>query len=201
MRELDLDFAAHLQTGATTLCHIWQVERRDGVVLGFTDHDEPVELNGVVHAPNSGFNASAAEESFGFNVEASEVEGVCLEAALSQNAITALDIERGLYDGARVSSFKANWQNPAQHVLLRVQTIGEIARDGEVFRVELRGLRDELNRVRGRLFQKGCDAVLGDGRCKVDLSLAAYQAQVSVVASDGDRRLMVSSLSGFAPNW
>ncbi|MEL7414414.1 MAG: DUF2163 domain-containing protein, partial [Pseudomonadota bacterium] len=37
MRSLDPEFAEKLAGGATKLCRCWQVVRRDGVVMGFTD--------------------------------------------------------------------------------------------------------------------------------------------------------------------
>ncbi len=39
MRQLTSQTAAALAADATTLCHCWRLARRDGVVLGFTDHD------------------------------------------------------------------------------------------------------------------------------------------------------------------
>ena len=39
MRTIPPDLAAHLERGATTLCHCWKLLRRDGAAFGFTDHD------------------------------------------------------------------------------------------------------------------------------------------------------------------
>ena len=39
MSDLPAGLQAHLQNATTTLCHCWRIERRDGAVLGFTDHD------------------------------------------------------------------------------------------------------------------------------------------------------------------
>jgi hypothetical protein len=37
---------AHLGTGATTVCRAWAVTRTVGQVLGFTDHDRDLALDG-----------------------------------------------------------------------------------------------------------------------------------------------------------
>jgi hypothetical protein len=37
---------AHLASGSTTVCRAWTVLRRDGVVLGFTDHDRTSSWTG-----------------------------------------------------------------------------------------------------------------------------------------------------------
>lgn len=196
MRELDAALAAHLQSGATTLCHCWRLSRRDGVALGFTDHDEVVRFDGLDFLPRSGFTASEAVASFGFNAEAGEVAG-----ALSAAAIREADIDRGLYDGARVETFRVNWADPAMRVLVRVETIGGIRRADGHFRVELRDLRDGLNRVRGRHFQRSCDAVVGDARCRVNLDQQQFRTGITVQEVVSERRLRVSGLSGFAEGW
>ena len=49
MREIPSSLQAALDTGATTLARCWRVARPDGVVLGFTDHDLPLDFDGVVH--------------------------------------------------------------------------------------------------------------------------------------------------------
>ncbi len=42
MRIIPTALQAKLDSGVTTLCRCWIVTRRDGVVQGFTDHDEDV---------------------------------------------------------------------------------------------------------------------------------------------------------------
>ena len=50
MRNLSPAFAEHLAGGVTTLARCWRVVRRDGVSLGFTDHDGDLVFNGVTFA-------------------------------------------------------------------------------------------------------------------------------------------------------
>ena len=54
MRALDPAFAAHIASGATTLATCWRLTRRDGVVLGFTDHDQPLTFDGTNFLPAAG---------------------------------------------------------------------------------------------------------------------------------------------------
>jgi uncharacterized phage protein (TIGR02218 family) len=76
--------------------------------------------------------------------------------------------------------------------------VGEVTRGRGFFQAELRGLTHVLGQARGRLFQYGCDAVLGDARCGVDLGQAAFSSEVRVVSSSARRVLVVSGLMGFA---
>ncbi|MCB1491910.1 MAG: DUF2163 domain-containing protein [Rhodobiaceae bacterium] len=196
MKALSPDFQTHLDTGVTTLCWCWRITRRDGAVLGFTDHDEAVDFDGVSHEPDSGFTSSALTANLGLSVDDADVEGV-----LSSDAITETDLVKGLYDGATVRVYRVNWADPDQRVLMRSGTIGEVERTGAAFRAEFRGLTDALQQPVGRVFQAGCDAELGDARCGVDLEQAAYKGTGQVVADLGDGWLTATGLESFAEGW
>ena len=77
---------AHLQTGVTGICHLWTLERRDGQVLGFTDHDCDLEVGGLIHHAGSGLTASALQLATGLAVDNSEAVGA-LSAALPHWAL------------------------------------------------------------------------------------------------------------------
>jgi len=94
MAELPTGFDAHLRSGLTTLCRAWEVIRKDGQVLGFTDHDLPLSFKGLTFAPNSGMSASTLAQATGLSVDNAEAVG-----ALSDASITEADIAAGRYDG------------------------------------------------------------------------------------------------------
>src|SRR5262249_6848174 len=106
-----------------------------------------------------------AAQKRGPQVDTTEVVGV-----LSADIITEADIEAGLYDGAAVETWRVNWADLTQRVLLRHATIGEIVREDGQFRAELRSGQQALNQVKGRVYGSFCDAVLGDARCTVSHS-------------------------------
>ena len=193
MRTLPAAIAAHLQGDATTLCHCWRVTRRDGMVIGFTEHDHDLVFGGTLFLAASGFQASDSEAASGLSVEAGEVSG-----GFSSAAINEADVAAGRYDGARVEVFQVNWQAPGEHMLLRVQEIGEVVRAGGAFRAELRRLTHRLDQVQGRIYGRRCDAVLGDGRCKVDLGNALHRGSGTITAVHAETRLTVSGLGGSA---
>lgn len=47
MKTLDPALQDHLDGGATTLAWCWKVTRRDGMVLGFTEHDRALNFDGT----------------------------------------------------------------------------------------------------------------------------------------------------------
>jgi len=46
MRILSNQFQAHLGSDVTTLCHCWKIIRKDGFIIGFTDHDQDLLFGG-----------------------------------------------------------------------------------------------------------------------------------------------------------
>jgi hypothetical protein len=66
MKTLHPGLAAHLAGGVTTLARCWRLTRRDGVVMGFTDHDGDLAFDAVVHRARSGLEPSEAEAELGF---------------------------------------------------------------------------------------------------------------------------------------
>ena len=193
MRTIPPALAEHLSGEATTLCHGWRVTRRDGVVLGFTDHDHDLIFAGTLFHAESGFAASDGEGGADLAAATSEVTG-----GFSSAAISEADLSAGRYDGARVDMFLVNWQAPAEHMLLKVQEIGEVSRQAGQFTAELRSFAHRLSQERGRIFNRRCDAVLGDGRCGVDLSVPGRHGVGTVISVADRSRLLVSGLSGFA---
>lgn len=193
---ISAEFKAHLVTGATHVCRCWRLGRRDGVVLGFTDHDVDLEFDGVVFAADSGMSAKALEQSTGLAVDNSEALGV-----LSHASVREVDIQAGRYDGADVQAWLVNWSDVSQRLVLFRGSIGEIQRKAGAFTAELRGLSEVLNQPQGRVFQKSCPAVLGDAACGFDLDAAGYAVNVGVEVVEDGKFFQFSGLSGFADRW
>lgn len=165
MRLLPDGLADRVESGAATLCHAWLVTRRDGTRLGFTDHDRDLQIEGVICRADSGWTGGAGECASGLAAGSLTAAG-----GLDDAALTEADIASGLYDGAQVELWKADWRAPALRVRLWRGTISRIVREGEAFTAELDGPMAALDRVVGRTYGRTCDAVLGDDRCGVDLA-------------------------------
>lgn len=193
MRDLPPGLAAHLSSGATTLCHGWRLTRRDGVVLGFTDHDRELLVDGTPLLAASGIEGSESALAQGLAVTGAELAG-----ALSADALSEADLAAGLYDGAVVDLLLVNWADPTMFVLLRRGVLGEVRSADGAFTAEIRSLCDGLNETRGRLYSARCDADLGDARCGIDLDDPAYSAAGTVTSVDGALRLTIAGLSAFA---
>ncbi|MEF2073836.1 DUF2163 domain-containing protein [Consotaella aegiceratis] len=180
MRPVPASLAAHLAGQSTTLANCWRLSRRDGIVLGFTDHDEPLTFDGTTFEAATGLSAGEAETEIGLSAGTQEVEG-----ALSSLAIDEADIRAGRYDGSRIETFAVNWLQPDDHLLVGVAELGEVKRDGTAFSAELRDITAALDRRRGRIYRRRCDAVFGDDRCGIDLTAAGLSIAAVVLEARG----------------
>jgi uncharacterized phage protein (TIGR02218 family) len=196
MKSLPPALQAHLSSGATTLCWCWRLTRADGVELGFTDHDRDIVFDGTTFEAAAGFTASEIRDSVGLSVDNLEVT-----SALTSERLAEADLVAGRYDDARVEIFRVNWSDPAQRLLMRSGSLGEVRRASGAFAAEVRGLAHYLQQPKGRLYQFTCDADLGDQRCTIDLDLAAYRGEGAIVAVLSERRFTASGLDAFADDW
>ena len=186
----------HLQTGLTSVCRCWAVERSDGVVFGFTDHDRALEFDGITFKAETGMTASALQQVNGLAVDNSEAVG-----ALSDAAVTEADIAAGRFDGAQVTAWLVNWADLSARDVQFRGSIGELKRGGGAFHAELRSLSEELSTPVGRVYQKQCPAILGDKECRVDMSTPGYVHEIAVEQIEDARVLRFSDFEGFDDRW
>lgn len=196
MREINPRLQARLDGGATRLCRCWRVDRCDGVVLGFTDHDKDVVFDGLVFRAGTGMNASALQTATGLSVDNVQATG-----ALSDAAIGEADVLAGRFDGARIRHWLVDWEEPEVRALMFAGTFGEIRRRDRAFEVELRGLAEPLGSPVGRSILRTCDRTLGDARCGVDATAPGFTGEGSVVGGGTWGALLAEGLDGFAEGW
>jgi uncharacterized phage protein (TIGR02218 family) len=196
MRAIPASLQASLNGGATRLARCWRLMRRDGVVMGFTEHDRTVRFDGVEYEPESGFVPSALEGTTGLSADTHDVAG-----ALSSTRITDEDIAKGAYDGAEVALYLVDWTDPELRLLVSRGLIGEIRRSDGRFEAEITGLSDRLQQPVGRAYLPSCDCRLGDARCGVDLSLPEYRAEGMVLALAAAQQFTADGLQSSAEAW
>ncbi|EGP07795.1 FAD/FMN-containing dehydrogenase [Bradyrhizobiaceae bacterium SG-6C] len=192
MRDIPSALQAKLDSGVTTLAHCWKLIRRDGVVQGFTDHDDDLVIDGVTCRAGTGFTSSEAASRFDLSVDGAEIAG-----ALSDDALNESDLAAGRYDAADVETWLVDWSDVSLRVLMARSTLGEVKREGQAFSAELRGLADRLSQQSGRLFTARCSADLGDARCKFDLVTAGLQGEGAVESIESTSTIIAAGLDTF----
>jgi uncharacterized phage protein (TIGR02218 family) len=187
---------SHLGTGTTTVARCWLVERRDGTLFGFTDHDVDLEFDDVTFSAGTGLTAKSLEQTTGLSIDNTEAMG-----ALSDASVTEADILAGRFDGATVQAWLVNWDDTNERVLQFNGTIGEITRGGGAFEAELRGLTESLNQPQGNVYQTLCGAILGDAKCGFDVNTAGYFEDRAVEGVEGGRVFTFDAFNEFEDRW
>ncbi|CAM3695254.1 DUF2163 domain-containing protein [Phaeobacter inhibens] len=196
-------FQSHVASGLTTLCRCWLVTRSDGVRFGFTDHDRDLRFEsaaegeaGLLFRAGTGLTARSLQQVTGLAVDNTEALG-----ALSDAAIREDEIEAGRFDGAEVRCWLVNWADVSVRWLQFRGSFGQIRRAGGAFEAELRGLTEALNQPMGRIYQKPCTAVLGDGACRFDMTTPGYTLELAAEEIREGQYFGFAALPGFEPNW
>ncbi|UTC29886.1 hypothetical protein BAJUN_02800 [Bajunvirus bajun] len=166
MKNLSKQMLGRLRRGVTTLCTCMTIRRRDGKVLTFTDHDQPVDVAGTLFLPYHSFSRTSVSSTLELDVDGLELIGI-----LNSTAVSREDIAAGDFDGADVEVFVVDYEMPEiGKVILRIGTIGEIvANEDGTFEAEVRGLSQVYTFRIGESYTPECRANLGDRRCKVPI--------------------------------
>jgi uncharacterized phage protein (TIGR02218 family) len=178
--------AAHLEQEVTALATCWRLTRTDGLVLGFTDHDRELVIEGLTYRAASAYSRSAIASRTGLAVDNLDLEGL-----LDSDAISEEELRAGRFDRAAIEVFLVNWQALGQGVVrLRRGTLGEVRLQGGLYRAELRGMAQALTAPAVEVYTPECRADLGDHRCQVDLAALTV---AGTVVSTADRRTITTS--------
>lgn len=177
MKPISAELATHLEGEVTTLAYCWKLTRRDGAVLGFTDHDRDLVVDGQLYAAATGMSPSAVSASAGLKVDELDIEGM-----LDSEAIAQEDILDGTYDYAEVTLFLVNYNAPEDGTLvLRTGWLGELTLKGGQFIAEVRGLTQSLQQSIGEIYSATCRADFGDARCKAELEDYTFSGAITAV--------------------
>lgn len=168
MRTIPEGLAAGIAAGASRHALCWKLTRADGMIVGVTDHDRALEVGGVTYEPSGAMETVSVTARAGLAPDRLDARG-----ALSSEAITEADLLAGLWDGARVDVYRADWESGDAMWLWAGQLTG-ITRRGAAFEAELVSLKAALETVIGRVVKRRCDARLGDVRCGVDVEAPEF---------------------------
>lgn len=189
MRTVPAAITTARQSAAATLCKIWRIERTDGVVLRFTEHDHDLVVGGETFVSTASFDPSAIKVNADLSVSDMDVQG-----AFDSSHITAEDLLAGRYNGASFWVAECLWNNVAAGKdVQKFGWLGNVKEVGGRFVAELLGPERILNRNILRTYTPACAWTFGDARCGVDLST---YTQSGVVGAVTNRR--VFDVSGIA---
>ena len=180
-RDISAELKDHFGQDTTTLARCWRIYRKDGNVYGFTEADQQLTIDNIVHESLNAGQMSAFESSIELSSDNSEAE-----LLLDSSSIDAVDLRTGLFDGAKLEYFVVNYKDLSQGKFkLAAGWLGNIEmQDEEKAKVQFNSLIDTLQQVKGRQYQFQCDVKeLGDDRCGVDIVGLSYNGEVSTFSN------------------
>ena len=194
MRTIPSALQAKLDSGVTTLCRCWII-RRQTARSRASPTTTTTSCSAKSRARRERVVASEATQKLGLAVQSSEIAG-----ALTDDSLNEADLAAGRYDAAASRCGSSIGAIPLS-VLLAKGVLGEVRREGAAFAAELRSLAHRLGETSGRLYTATCTADLGDARCTVDLTGAAFHGSGTVTAVPGAGILVASGLDSFDDGW
>lgn len=166
------------QGAGTAIC--LRIFLEGGRIIGLTDHDEDLTFSAVTHRARPGLSLPEMERTADL-----APDSAVIETALSSDGLTREDLSSGQLKQSRAEIVRVAWEDPAQRELVAVGTVGEVERRGDTLLIEFRGLAERLAAPTGRVYQKSCDAALGDERCGIDLAGSAYEISGQMTSASG----------------
>lgn len=158
MRDHSAAFAAHIQGEVTTLTHIIEIERLDSVTYRYTTHDVDLPFEGNTWSANRGTSQTALEFRISLSVNNLEFGGFLDELGISEN-----DLVARRFDRASIRLRVINWKDLTDAGMKTIRGwFGNVTREGNQFRVEVRSLSQALQQRIGSVISDLCRARLGD---------------------------------------
>jgi uncharacterized phage protein (TIGR02218 family) len=197
MPTLPAHLQARLDAGYNTFATLWKIERRDGVILRFTDHDTDIEItDDGIYTPSNAIQGSAIERLAGLKERDTEFTGV-----IDSELITFEDLKARRYNRAKVTITVVDYACPNDgNYNQAVYYINRLSYDGRAWKAELGGLLNLLNARAGRVHSRSCDAKLYGVRC--GLIRASWETSHTVTEVLNPRRsFKVDNVPLFGDGW
>jgi uncharacterized phage protein (TIGR02218 family) len=209
VKTIPAQLLAHYQLHAITTCLLVKVEcvgTYAGTVLGFTNldidvtyADNPAVVDSagdpiaITYQAENGFTprrlAQTSALSGNESVDSSELDGV-----ISASGITEGMVRAGLFDSAKVTIYRVNYEDltAGRHEVVAYGRAGATVYSNEGWRTEFRSLSQLLTQPISQPYSLTCRAQFGDARCGKAFSWT--NGTVSSVGLENDREFSDTSL-------
>lgn len=180
------------------LATCWKITRRDGVVLRFTSHAEPLTFGGEVYTPSGAPAASARRREAALKEHDLEFKG-----AIVSDQITSEDLRSGRYRDAQVDEYSVDYRFAFAGAFYSLRYwIGSIEYDGVEFAASMAGPERWLKKTFGQTHGRVCHFRLGDTDCGVNLASFTISGVVEgCLDGEAKRVIKASTLGSFSDNY
>lgn len=174
MLEIGPNLKQTLLSSVHQLAMLWDIDRSDGTVLRFTNHNERLVFDGNTYSPDKGFDGSAVQLKSTLSARNLTFEGM-----ISADVITEEDLRAGRYRDAKVTQYLINSRAPWLGWLDRqFFWIKDTTWTGETWEARLEGIGTWLTQAKGFVHTRTCRHNVGDAGCQVDLAPLTVAGEV-----------------------
>lgn len=174
-----------------TIATCFKIILKDGTKLGFTTHTRNIvfEDEKDLIYKTAKFTPTAVSKSNQMNVD-----NMNADLLIDHTTIKDEDLERGLWNNAKVFVFRFNYMIKP-YLYLNIEKIidgeiGQMERKNGVFQVEFRSKTQYLQNNIVDVTKATCNAKFGDDRCKIDLSSHTF---TDTVATKTNNRIFTAT--------
>ena len=140
---------------------LWKIDRPDGELFYFTEHDASIVFDGQTYAPANGYSPSASRAESGMKVPNMEFVGI-----LDDDRIQVEDIRAGLFHNSEVTEHMIDWMYPWAGAFYSMKYwISDITYDGEMWQAEIEGVARKLRASVGDIYCSDCSNRFCDAIC------------------------------------
>lgn len=171
---------------------LFEVTRRDGVVLRFAESDLAIVYGGQTFQPTGGMSSSAiAYES---KLERDDAD---LQGFIDSDAITQEDLAAGKYRDAQIAIIHVDARWPFLGAIeTDVFYLGAVKRDGEIWSAQVESLAQRMRQKVGRTVSRRCPWEVGDSDCTKDLT--AFTETISITVVEDLTKRLIFRASGLS---
>lgn len=165
MKTFSAAYTSHLASDETTLTVLVKFVRTDAATFGFTGLDTDVSFGSLTYLSEAGITPTAVNSTANLAVDNLEIQG-----GFDANGITKADVIAGLWDGATITVYRVNYNDPDnQSETVRTGRMGKITLFDNRYKMEIRSLSQHYQQAVGRIYTIPCDVDLGSTKCGVAL--------------------------------
>lgn len=141
----------------------YRVQRRDGRTIRVSTLDRKFVFRDEVYLPTANEKYDEASEA-GHTTSDTELVGY-----LSPATVQIVDLQRGMFDDARVDQYCLDWLR-GKIYLHQVWWVDDVQHNGRLWRAKLSGMGRFMEALKGSAYYSTCSAVLGDGDCRATVT-------------------------------
>jgi uncharacterized phage protein (TIGR02218 family) len=189
MRTIPAAMKNYLAERVTYFVYCWKITLFHGTVLGFTNHQQDLTIDGVVYASEEGVSKTAITFSERLAPDNIDITGVIEEIQMLKQ-----EIINGRFDGADIDIFVVNYQDlAAGKIDLASYNVGDIQAKRNEYTFNVRGQSQKYKQTFGRTYTNSCYLDFGEAKCGVTPTSAA-----GTVTSVASQRKFTASAMGQA---